>query len=51
MPITLNRFGNTSGASAALTLCDAFGNSENKNLFILVCGFGVGLSWGHFHLK
>jgi 3-oxoacyl-[acyl-carrier-protein] synthase-3 len=51
MPITLNRFGNTSGASAALTLCDAFGNSENENLSILACGFGVGLSWGAFSFK
>lgn len=48
MPLTLSKFGNTSGASAALTLCDRYGNESNKIIRTLVCGFGVGLSWGAF---
>jgi 3-oxoacyl-[acyl-carrier-protein] synthase-3 len=51
MPLTLGKFGNTSGASAALTLCDRFGSSENDIINTLVCGFGVGLSWGAFSVK
>jgi 3-oxoacyl-[acyl-carrier-protein] synthase-3 len=46
MPLTLSKYGNTSGASPALTLCDAFGNVVDRELKILFCGFGVGLSWG-----
>jgi 3-oxoacyl-[acyl-carrier-protein] synthase-3 len=51
MPLTLSRFGNTSGASAALTLCDRFGNVASGQINTLVCGFGVGLSWGAFSVK
>jgi 3-oxoacyl-[acyl-carrier-protein] synthase-3 len=51
MPLTLNKFGNTSGASAALTLCDRFGKEESGEINTLVCGFGVGLSWGAFSVK
>ncbi|MCK6611980.1 MAG: ketoacyl-ACP synthase III [Bacteroidia bacterium] len=47
-PISLDRYGNTSGASAALTLCDKYGNQVNGQIKTLVCGFGVGLSWGIF---
>lgn len=46
MPLTLSKYGNTSGASQVITLCDAFGGSTGKKLKILFCGFGVGLSWG-----
>lgn len=47
MPISLDRFGNTSAASIPLTLCDAFGKeSESRKIKFLSCGFGVGLSWG-----
>lgn len=51
MPLTLNRFGNTSGASAALTLCDRYGSENSGFINTLVCGFGVGLSWGVFSVK
>ena len=51
MPLTLGKFGNTSGASAALTLCNRFGSIENETINTLVCGFGVGLSWGAFSVK
>jgi 3-oxoacyl-[acyl-carrier-protein] synthase-3 len=46
MPLTLHKFGNTSGASSIVTLCDAYGNIENKKIKTLICGFGVGLSMG-----
>lgn len=47
LPITLDRYGNTSGASAVVSLCDKYGNdTENKTLNVLSCGFGIGLSWG-----
>jgi 3-oxoacyl-[acyl-carrier-protein] synthase III len=46
MPLTLDRYGNTSGASPALTLCDRYGSSNNEIINLLICSFGVGLSWG-----
>lgn len=45
MPISLDRYGNTSGVSIPLTLCDAFGGKDERRLKLLLCGFGVGLSW------
>lgn len=51
LPITLTRFGNTSGASPILTLCDRYGNEENRELNIMLCAFGVGLSWGITSIK
>ena len=47
LPISLDRYGNTSGASAIVTLCDKYGeNTECRTLRTLACGFGIGLSWG-----
>jgi 3-oxoacyl-[acyl-carrier-protein] synthase-3 len=46
MPFTLPSFGNTSGASQILTLCNEYGNVSDKNLKVLLVGFGVGISWG-----
>ena len=54
MPLTLPTFGNTSGASPVVTLCDAFGNcTEDKNINVLMSAFGIGLSWGvtSFHIN
>ncbi len=45
-PISLDRFGNTGGVSIPLTLCDVFGNKNVGIKRILMCGFGIGLSWG-----
>jgi 3-oxoacyl-[acyl-carrier-protein] synthase-3 len=45
VPFSLKKYGNTSSASIPLTLCDELGkDAQNKK--ILMCGFGVGLSWG-----
>lgn len=47
MPICLDRFGNTSAPAIPMVLCDAYGqNSDNAEINVLMCGFGVGLSWG-----
>jgi len=46
MPLTLGKYGNTSGPSQALSLCDRYGGEEHRELRTMICGFGVGLSWG-----
>lgn len=46
MPMTLHKYGNTSGASSLVTLCDKYGDTENEVLKAMIVGFGVGLSWG-----
>lgn len=47
MPLCLDRFGNTSAPAIPLVLSDTFGDvNEDKDLKVLACGFGVGLSWG-----
>lgn len=47
MPLSLDRYGNTSAAAIPLTLCDAFGTDNCINEYkMLMAGFGVGLSWG-----
>ena len=47
MPITLDRYGNTSGASAIVSLCDRYGNSDEPRIInVMACGFGIGISLG-----
>ena len=46
MVISIDRYGNTSGASPIISLCDKYGKTKNQNLKTMLCGFGVGLSWG-----
>lgn len=46
VPLSLDRYGNTSGASVTLTIADAYAASEKDNLSLLLCAFGTGLSWG-----
>lgn len=46
VPTSIERFGNTSSASIPVTLCAnaaAFARASHQ---ALLCGFGVGLSWG-----
>ena len=45
VPITMDRFGNTSSATIPLTLCD-IAECDKGTKKILMSGFGVGLSWG-----
>lgn len=49
-PLTINKYGNTSGVSIAITLCDSYGECEDGSKDVLLLGFGVGLSWGVSHL-
>ena len=46
IPISMDRYGNTSVASIPITLADAFGDINGVMPRLLLCGFGVGLSWG-----
>ena len=47
VPVSLDRFGNTSGASVPLTIVDKYGTAEDsRSLRLLTSGYGVGLSWG-----
>ncbi len=47
LPISINKYGNTSAAAIPLTLSHCYGGmQENKVMHTLMCGFGVGLSWG-----
>lgn len=46
-PYSIELFGNTSSASIPLTLCTTLEKELTKeSLHLLLCGFGVGLSWG-----
>jgi 3-oxoacyl-[acyl-carrier-protein] synthase-3 len=47
VPMSLEDFGNTSGATIPVTMTVRLGDviSDGKNK-LLMCGFGVGLSWG-----
>ena len=52
VPYSLNKFGNTSSATIPLTMVSELKSElEAKELDLLVCGFGIGLSWGTLHLK
>ena len=47
VPVSLDRFGNTSGASVPLTIVDKYGDSDSdEKVTMLTSGYGVGLSWG-----
>ncbi|MBQ9752778.1 MAG: ketoacyl-ACP synthase III [Paludibacteraceae bacterium] len=47
IPISLDRYANTSAAAIPITISDAFGNTDGaQNIKFLMSGFGVGLSWG-----
>jgi 3-oxoacyl-[acyl-carrier-protein] synthase III len=46
IPTSIQKFGNTNGASIAVTLVNHFlENKLTNNLKTTLCGFGVGLSW------
>lgn len=51
-PLSIHKYGNTSAASIPLTLCDCYGEiNDNSEINVLMCGFGVGLSWGALNVK
>jgi len=45
VPLSLDRYGNTSVASIPVTLCDAYGDKNMGEQKLMLAGFGVGLSW------
>lgn len=51
VPLSLDRYGNTSGASALVTVADAYAGRAEDSLDLLLCAFGIGLSWGMASLK
>ncbi len=46
VPLSLERYANTSGASVPLTIADAWGERQEGSLELLTCAYGIGLSWG-----
>lgn len=51
VPYTLAKYGNTSSASIPLTIVSELKDKASSTLSLLLCGFGVGLSWGTVSLK
>lgn len=52
LAISIDRYGNSSGESIPLTLVDALGTEESHEpIKLLLCGFGVGFSWGGIYLE
>lgn len=52
VPININKFGNTSSASIPLLLTDTLKDElTEKSIKLMLCGFGVGYSWGAVHLQ
>lgn len=52
LTVSIDRYGNTSGESIPLALVDALGGEEsNKPIKLLLCGFGVGMSWGGIYIE
>ena len=52
VPYSLNEYGNTSSASIPLTIVTRLKDqSVSRNLKIVGCGFGVGLSWGTVYFE
>ena len=45
VPVSMDRFGNTSSAAIPLTVCSAYADCKLKKKAI-ACGFGTGLSYG-----
>lgn len=51
VPVSVDRYANTSGASLPLTLVDAYANSQKEKVRLLTSAFGIGLSWGIAELE
>lgn len=47
MPLSIDRYGNTNGASIPVTIVDLLNNSDlPEEINFITSGFGIGLSWG-----
>lgn len=45
VPTTISKYGNTSSVSIPITIVDKLKNKTNGEKNLLLCGFGVGMSW------
>jgi 3-oxoacyl-[acyl-carrier-protein] synthase-3 len=48
---SIDKFGNTSSASIATALVKHYGNETEGKIKAMLCGFGIGLSWGAVSLE
>ncbi len=46
VPMSIEKFGNTSSVSIPLTIATQLQNKLTEKQKVLLCGFGVGLAWG-----
>ena len=44
--LSIDKFGNTSSASIATALTKYYGDDNDGVVKAMLCGFGIGLSWG-----
>ena len=51
VPMSLDRYANTNGASVPLTISDAFHADTREELHLLTSAFGIGLSWGIANIR
>ena len=52
LPLSIQRYANTNGASILVTLVDELSKGKKKGTQkVMICGFGVGLSWGIMELS
>jgi len=52
VPYSLKEYGNTSSATIPLTIVSELKETiENREVNVIMCGFGVGLSWGYLYCK
>jgi len=46
VPVTIDKYGNTSSVSIPITMSDVYGDKPDGMKRVLLLGFGIGLSWG-----
>lgn len=51
IPFCMDRYGNTAGCSAVMSIIDKYQEDNEKNISVLMSGFGVGLSYGVVSFK
>lgn len=50
VPFSIGKFGNTSGVSIPITMCDYYADRNEGVKKMMLLGFGIGLSWGIAYL-
>ena len=46
VPMTIDKYGNTSAVSIPITMCDVYGEKKEGKKKVVMLGYGIGLSWG-----